>query len=69
MIEYKGCSISIHTVLFGGVYKDPTYTSSRDGEVIHQGILRGHFSVLNAAKSAAEKSACALIDNDGPFIP
>jgi hypothetical protein len=69
MIEYKGCTISIRAVLSGGVYKDPTYAISRDGEFIHHGILRGHFAVFNAANSAAEKSARALIDRDGPFIP
>ena len=69
MIEYKGCTISTHAVLSGGVYKDPTYDISKDGEFIHHGTLRGHFSVLNAANSAAEKTARALIDKDGPFIP
>lgn len=69
MVEYKGCTISIHAVLSGGMYKDPTYAISRDGEFIHHGIRRGHFAVLDAAKIAAEKSACTLIDNDGPFLP
>ena len=69
MIEYKDCTISIQAVLRGGVYKDPTYAISRDGEFIHHGILRGHFAVLDAANSAAEKSARALIDQNGPFIP
>lgn len=69
MFEYKGCTISIHTVLLGGIYKDPTYAISKDGEFIHHGIHRGHFALLDAAKNAAEKSACALIDTDGPFMP
>lgn len=69
MIEYKGCTISIQAVLTGGVYKDPTYAISRDGEFIHHGMQRGHFAVLEAAKSAAEKSACTLIDRNGPFVP
>ena len=34
MIEYKGCTISIQAVLSGGVYKDPTFAISRDGEFI-----------------------------------
>lgn len=69
MIEYKGCTVSIQASLLGGVYKDPTYAISKDGEFIHHGVQRGHFAVLDAAKSAAEKSACALIDKNGPFIP
>ena len=68
MIEYKGCTVSINAVLLGGVYKDPTYAISKDGEFIHHGILRGHFAVLIAAQSAVEKSARALIDKNGPFI-
>ena len=69
MIEYKGCTVSIQASLLGGVYKDPTYAISKDGEFIHHGVQRGHFSVLDAAMRAAEKSACALIDKNGPFIP
>ena len=69
MIEYKGCTISVHAVLSGGVYKDPTYAISKDGEFIHHGTQRGHFAVFDAAKSAAEKSACILIDKNGPFVP
>ena len=57
MFEYKGCTISIHAVLSGGAYKDPTYAISRNGEFIHHGVQRGHYAVLDAAKSAAEKSA------------
>ena len=69
MIEYKGCTISIHALLCGGVYKDPTYAISKDGEFIHHGVQRGHYAVLNAATSAAAKSACTLIDKNGPFMP
>ena len=55
-IEYRGCTVSIQTSLLGGVYKDPTYAISKDGEFIHHGAQRGYFAVLDAAKSAAEKS-------------
>ena len=69
MIEYKGCTPSTRAVLSGGVYKDPTYAISKDGEFIHHGMWRGHFAVFDAAMSAAKKSACSFIDKNGPFVP